>query len=303
MSNKQLTKEQVGLEKISPSALDVYEGCPKLFYYQYWLGLALEQDKRHMDFGSAIHHAIEVIYSQYDDHFGGGWEQADYRGIGWQTVEDAFLSHWRQHHVTDKSFAKFKETKAGQASPISSKEELYEHMKEDGLVMLKSYWKEKDRLLSEYEHDLSEFEIPLKVEMVNPTDAEDKLPVLLSMRIDARNRTRTRQVDFKTSGSSYNPDETRKKIQGQCYVFGTWMATGKPIGKFDYIILRKGLKSEDRIEVVQLEYDGADMLAFFERVRSILQKIANREFGRPSMGHNQWCDCYKYEEALLVEKK
>ena len=78
------------------------------------------------------------------------------------------------------------------------------------------------------------------------------------------------------------------------------MATGKFIPRFDYIILRKGLKSEDRIEVVQLTYDEADMLSFYEHIRSILQKIANREFNRPSIGHSLWCDCKKYEEALLV---
>ena len=296
MINK-LTKEKVGLEKISPSALGVYEGCPKLFYYQYWLGLSLEQDKRHMDFGSAVHNAIGTIYSLYDDNFGGGFAYAENR---WQEVEDAFLSKWRLHHITDTSFVKYLETQAGKASGYTDKEQLYEEMKEDGLAMLKSYWKEKDRMLVEYGYDFSEIEIPLKVEMVNPVDSEDKLPVLLSMRIDARNRDRTVQADFKTSGASYNAEETRKKIQGQCYVFGTWMATGKFIPRFDYIILRKGLKSEDRIEVVQLTYDEADMLSFYEHIRSILQKIANREFNRPSIGHSLWCDCKKYEEALLV---
>lgn len=295
--NNTLTKEMIGLEKISPSQLDCYEQCPKLFYYQNWLGLQLTQDKMHMDFGTAIHHAIEYIFVQYDNNFGGAWMAADF-----QKVEDAFCAKWRQYQVSDISFTNFMNTRAGKESGFTSKEELYNHMREDGLAMLKSYWDEKERLLVEYEHDFTEFEIPLKVEMVNPTDPEDKLPIPLSMRIDAVNRNRTKTVDFKTSGSKYDEAEARKKIQGQCYVFGQLMAIGKFIGKFDYIILRKNLKSTNRIEVVQLEYDEADMLSFFERVRSVLVKISNREFSRPVVGHQNWCDCYKYEEALLVEK-
>jgi hypothetical protein len=150
-------------------------------------------------------------------------------------------------------------------------------------------------MLAQYGHDLVEFEIPMKIEMVNPLDPEDKLPVLLSLRIDAINRDKSKIVDFKTSKNKYDEHETRKKIQGQCYVF----ATG--IKKMDYIVLRKGLKNPDRIQVVQLEYDDVDISAFYHRVRSILLKIAQREFSRPAMGHPNYCRCYEYEEKLSVK--
>ena len=286
----------IGLEKISPSALDCFEGCPRLFYYQNWLGLKLEDDKRHMDFGTAIHGALETLYSLYDDNFKNRWD-----GEEFQPVEDKFLSLWRHYHVTEDSFQKFLNTKAGRESGFTNKQQLYEQMKEDGLIMLKSYWKEKEHMLVEYGHDLKDFEVVMKVEMINPVEPHDKLPIPLSMRLDAISRDLSLVVDFKTSSGAYNQEETRKKIQGQCYIFARFMTTGVFRGKFDYIVLRKGMKSDDRIQVVQLQYDEADMVAFYQRVRSILVKIANREFDRPSMGHPRWCRCWDYEQALSVK--
>ncbi len=283
------TKEQIGMEKISPSALDCYEQCPRLFYYSNWLGLKLEEDKRHMDFGTAIHYALEILYSKYDDNFGGAWEAADFND-----VKKAFLSKWKDIHITEESFKKFLKTVEGKESGFTEKIQLYDYMKADGIAILKSYWSEKERLIIEYNHDLTEFEVPIKMEFINPANPEEKLPILFSMRLDAKNRDASKIVDFKTSKGKYNEDETRKKIQGQCYVF----ATG--IKKMDYTVLRKGLKSPDRIQVVQLEYDDADMASFYQRVRSILVKIAQREFSRPLMGHQRWCRCFDYEEKLSV---
>lgn len=291
-----LTAEQIGMKSISPSKLDCYEQCPKLFYYRDWLGLKLEEDKLHLDFGTAIHAAIEMIYLEYDYHFGGAWMVGDF-----EKVKERFLKHWTLNHVTEYSFEKFLTTKAGKESGFTTREELYESMKEDGIIMLQSYWDNKERMLAEYDHDLSDFEVAMKVRMVNPVDPNDSLPIPLSMRLDAKNRSGTKIVDFKTSKSKYDDVETRKKIQGMCYLFGELMTSGKFISKFDYIVLRKSMSSADRIEVVQLEYDMADMLAFYMRVKSILVRIANRDFDRPVKGHQKWCQCYQYESALDVK--
>ena len=290
-----LTKERIGLDRVSPSALDCYETCPRLFYYQNWLGLKLEDDRLHMDFGDAIHDAMQGVFLEYDNHFGGAWEAGSF-----DTVKERFLKKWKLSHVPEASFQKFMETKAGRESGFTKKEELYGYMRNDGLIMLKSYWENKERLLVEHDYDFTEFEVKLFVDMHNPEDPSDKLPIPLSGRIDAVNRKKTKMVDFKTSKNKYDEVETRKKIQGISYVFGHLMATGDLIGEFDYIILRKGLKSPDRIEVVKLNYDMADMVAYYFRVKSILVKIAHREFDRPISGHQNFCSCYKYDEALSV---
>jgi hypothetical protein len=298
MSKNTLTEEKIGLDRISPSGLDCYEQCPKLFYYTNWLGLRLDQDLRHMDFGTAIHEALGQVYTEYDQHFGGGWIAGDF-----ENVKKCFLQHWKKSSVTQLSFDNFKNSAKGREADILTPLELYEYMKEDGLVMLQSYWDNKERLLVEYGHDLAEFEIADRVPMHNPADPKDKLPIPLSLRVDAINRDRTVFVDFKTSGSKYNPEETRKKIQGQCYLFWNLMKTGNFVGRFDYSVLRKELKSPDRIEVVQLEYDEADMVALYIRIKSILQKIANREFNAPLKGHSPWCQCKEFEEKLKINKK
>ena len=47
----------------------------------------------------------------------------------------------------------------------------------------------------------------------------------------------------------------------------------------------------------------ADLLAFDKRVRSILEKIRNREFDRPQKGHPFFCDCQKFEDLLTLDEK
>lgn len=284
-----LTAAQIGLEKISPSQLDCFEQCPKLFYYRDWLKIQLEQDRIHMDYGNAIHNALESVYLEYDNHFGGGWQAGNF-----EKVEARFLDGWKQRNVPESSYKKMMTTNFGKEKGFKSKEELYEYMKEDGLKMLRSYWNEKENLLVNHGLDLVEFEIPMKVPMVNPSDQTDVLPIPLSLRIDAETRNGIKGADFKTSGSKYDVDETRKKIQGQCYCFV------KGYREFDYVVLRKNLVKDDRIEVVSLKYDEADMQAFFHRVEAILTRIAMRQFDRPMQGHANWCDCLKYDKLLSV---
>jgi hypothetical protein len=292
----ELTQEKIGLNRVTPSMLDKYEQCPKWFYYEDWLGIKLEEDKLHLDFGNAIHSAIEHIYLKYDYNFGGGWSNGSF-----ELVEEAFLNHWRPSMVSKETFQNYMKTSAGRDSGFKEEKDLYEFMKKDGIAMLESYWDNKERLLVEFDYDLSEFEIPVKVEMRNPENDKEKLPIPLSGRIDAINRTASRLVDFKTSKSKYDEVETRKKIQGLCYIYGYLMKTGKLIKEMDYLVLRKDMKSEDRIEVVELKYDEADISALYFRIKNILLRIANREFDKPLVGHAPYCQCKKYEEALSVK--
>lgn len=290
------------MERISPSALDCYESCPRLFYYQNWLGLKIDEDKLHMDFGNAIHESIGMIHIKYDVNFGGAWE-----GQIFKDIATFFSQHWKLSHVPEATFQKYMQTKAGKESGYKDRKELYQYFYDDGIAILQSYWDNKEMLLTQYGHDWAEFEIAMRTEMKNPAETKfiesavvESLPIPLSMRIDVRNRLKTKMGDFKTSKSKYDEVETRKKIQGMCYVFGNLMATGKLIGDFDYIVLRKGLKRLERVEVVQLHYDMADMISFYQRVKSILQKIANREFDRPNIGHDSFCRCRQFETLLNV---
>jgi hypothetical protein len=294
--NELLTPERIGLDRFSPSSLQAYEDCPRLFYYQNWLGLKLEEDKLHMDFGNAIHGALESVYLEYDDNFGGGWQAGSF-----DNVADRFKQEWKKSMVPQASFDKWKSTREGKDNPlINTPEKLWQMFFDDGMVMLKSYWEEKESLLVNCGLDLVDFERYMKQILFNPLNPEEKLPIPASYRIDAQTRKHDKIVDFKTSKSKYDEKETRKKIQGQLYLLGNWCETGEFVREFDYVVLRKGLKSDDRVQIVHLTYDEADMAALFYRIQAILMRIANREFDRPTMGHPQFCQCFKYEEALAI---
>lgn len=290
-----LTAEQIGLEKISPSQLGTYEECPLLFYYQVYLKIEMPESKLHMDFGTAIHEAIHEIYLEYDDNFGGAWEYSSF-----EPVEKRFLKNWKPSMITESMLNEYSFTKAGRENGFATTKQLYEYFKKDGLTMLKSYWKEKEMLLTEYGHDLKHFEIPNKTFLKNPFDPSEQLPIPLSYRLDAATRNWDKIVDFKTSGSKYNEIETHKKIQGRLYLLAHLSETGNFISDFDYTVLRKQLVKDDRIEVVRLKYTMNDMMETYLRVQVILQKIANKEFTAPTRGHPSWCRCRNYQEALKV---
>ncbi len=293
-----LTKEQIGLERITPSMLQAYEDCPLNFYYSCWLGLKLEDDARHhMDFGNSVQDSIEVIYSMYDNNFGGAWQAAESR---FDEVELFFKKSWSKDKITEAGFHKFMETRAGKESGYTKKEQLHKQFYDDGIAILKSYWAEKDNLIAQHDLDLDEFEVMIKVEMVNPTDPTDKLPIPISGRIDAKNRNKTKLIDFKTSKGAYSEEKSRKLIQCRAYPFMWWLKNGEWILNFDYIILRKGLVREERVQIINLKFDEADMLMFFAQVKSILTKIANREFPRGREDHQSFCDCYKFEKMLTL---
>lgn len=299
--SKELTPEMIGLDRISPTMLQTYEDCPLNFYYQCWLGLKLEDDRMHMDFGNAVQRAIEVIYAIYDNNFGGAWEAE--KGSFEDKVLYTFKQHWTKHQVPDISFKKFMSTKAGKESGFTDKSQLYKAMYDDGVAILQSYWNDKEMLLTKHDLDLEDFEIMMRVEMHNPANPSEKLPIPLSGRIDAKNRKTTKLIDFKTSKGAYNEEDSRKLMQCRAYPFAWLMKHNVFIPNFDYVVLRKGLKSPDRVQVVSLKFDEADMLAFYEQVKSILTKIANREFSRPRSGHANFCDCYKFEKLLDVSQK
>lgn len=293
--NQKVTKEQIGLEKISPSQLTTYEECPLLFYYQTFLGYQLPESRLHMDFGSAIHSALEVLYLKYDDNFGGAWQ-----GQSIDEVERKFLDHWKPSMVTEEMFNDYSFTADGRKYNFKTPKQLYNFFKEDGLIIIDSYWREKERLLVEHGHDLKHFEIPNKTHLKNPFNRDEQLPIPLSYRIDAATKNWEKIVDFKTSKGKYNQKETFNKLQGRLYLLAHWSETEEFTGLFDYTVLRKQLKTNDRIEVVPLKYTMDDMAETYVRVSVILQKIANREFDAPSRGHPSYCRCRNYKQALQI---
>ena len=290
-----LTKEQIGMEKISPSALMCYVDCPKLFYYKYWLGIQMEQHQRHLAFGNAYHYAIENIYAQYDDNFHSGWDAASLA-----VAHDAFKSKF---HLCDIRDEEFQDVLKMKTNKYSTKEEMYKDMLRDGLSMIDYYWKNKEDLLVNHDIDITETEIPMKIEMRNPLNPEEKLPVLLSLRMDAMTRGRKRIIENKTSGSRYDEEETRQKLQGRSYAYAYLMTEGKMPESVDYVVSIKNKSEEKReIQIIRLQFDMADMVSYYNEVQTILQKIANREFDYGKVGGFSKMELDKIERALGLLK-
>lgn len=259
-----------------------YENCPKLFYYRSFLGLKLPQPQMHFAFGNAIHLAIGNIYDQMDKET--LWQFAEVK-----IVKDIFLKEFRLEHLDADQFASEEERIA-----------KFEEMRDDGLLIIKSYWEQKEDLYATHDINPTQFELPVKIPIVNPMTGL-ALEVPMSCRLDALNYNEG-IVELKTSKPKYDEVETRNLPQALSYILVRYLQTGKIPPWLTYIVMRKGLsaKSKERIQVLKYYYEEADILAFIARIESVLEQIRARQFDRPLVGHPQFCDCSKFERELDV---
>lgn len=259
--------KEIGLNRITPSGLMMYQSCPRAFYYQVWLGLKLPQSMVHLEFGTAMHEAIDTLYGGRNTN--GTWDNEDLAVKALVVFNEKFL---RSSCESDEQFI---------------------NMSADGLLILKEYWKNKEVLLANGFNPIA-FEIPGKEIMVNP-ETKEPLPIPLSYRLDAILKDHG-VGEFKTSSSEYDPFEARSRPQSLCYVY-MYYQKYNVLPTLHYVVMIKKRK-KDKIQHLVFKYDVADLLSFFEEVKVVLEKIRNREFSRPMKNHPRWCDCYKFEEAL-----
>jgi CRISPR/Cas system-associated exonuclease Cas4 (RecB family) len=270
-------KREIGINRISPSMLVEYENCPLLFYYRSWLGIRLPQGMRHLKFGTAVHEAIGNIYDQCDKKT--HWEFAELK-----LVKKTFLENWTESCVDAED----------ESDPVRRKQ-MYEDMKDDGLNIIKSYWNQKESLLAEYGILPDRLEIPMKIPIFHPASKE-AAEIPMSGRIDGMQQNTI--IEFKTSKARYNEFETRNSPQALSYNLLWYCKTGKIPDRTIYVVMLKNRKKEDRIQVLEYTYDLTDVENFFNKVEATLEKIRNREFDKPKIGHPRFCDCHRYEKLL-----
>ena len=264
----------IGINRITPSGLVEYENCPLLFYYRTWLGLKLPQPQVHLKFGSAIHAAIEIIFKE--------------RNV--QKACDLFSNEFLLEHLDDYEIK-------GQPATEAERIAKYGDMLHDGKEMLNSLNQEVDTFKSLHNIKPIQFELAWKEILTHPETNLEPLEIPLSCRIDCLCEDDV-ILEFKTSSQEYDIFETRASPQALSYAW-IYYQKYKKIPIIHYIVLRKNRK-KDRINHLRIQYDFADLLAFDSKVRSILEKIRNREFNRPIKGHPMFCDCKKFEEALKI---
>lgn len=284
-------EKKLGITRISPSMIKEYEDCPKLFFYRSWLGLKLPQTQVHFVFGNAIHLAIDNIYDQFDkDEL---WKHAELK-----IVKDIFLKEF-----TIDALDKDEKNFYGEPAYPTEEDRVkkFEEMRDDGLLIIKSYWEQKEFLLATHDINPIRFEVVAKFPIIHP-HTKVALEIPGSGRLDAENYNGG-IVELKTSKAKYDEVETRNLPQALFYVMWKYLTDGKMPPWLTYIVMRKGLsaKSKDRIQVLKYHYEEADVLAFISRIEAILEQIRARRFDRPSIGHPQFCDCYKFEKALEVD--
>jgi hypothetical protein len=267
----------IKLEKISPSSLMCYEKCPKLFYYTTILGLKLPQSMVHLEFGTAIHAAVDEIYSQRNPD--GFWKEDDTADKAKEVFQKTFKEKYYDKIDDDEK-----------AAMITK----YPEMVEDGLLIIDAFWAEKEKFLTVDGIDMEEFEIIKKFTPFNP-ETKEPWPVMLSCRLDGLAKNDI-IVEYKTSSKPYDIFETRASLQSLSYAFAKYCETGRIYTVYYIVMLKK--RKKDRIQVLRIQYDKTDLLMFDAKVRSMLDAIDAHDFRAPLKGHDFFCDCRKFDELL-----
>jgi RecB family exonuclease len=241
--------------------------CPLAFYYQNIAKIQIPTKQIYFKLGTAVHKAIEEgIYDDFGD------------------PTEIFLKNFTKDNLTKDDLKEF------------------DANVKMGKIMIENYQKEHPTLDKLYGLGEGKSELYVKKMLKHPID-EHELEVPMSGIID-RLTDSGRIVDYKTSKKLWKEDDLAYKMQTQMY--SLWY-----LNEFDelpeeivYIILLKKEKETIRDQVIQvLTYHPTidALVASFEEIEIVLQKINNNEFNRPKGYHPNYCDCYKFEKALMFD--
>jgi len=254
------------LDRLSPSMVGLYLTCPLAFYYAYIAKIQIPQTRLHLLFGTAVHAAIEELYTH-----------------------------------PDKAYEKFKETFKKEELDLEGQQKFSEYYML-GLEMIKNYIESHTLLQDIYNLQDGTSEFAFREKVVNPLTGE-KSRIPISGRLD-RILANDIIVEYKTSKTKWNADETRFKVQSLLYNLWFFTKHNHLARKTLYLILLKKYKQTKRDEVLQIIESNPtleDLAGAWEEVDSIIDKIESGMFERPTSGHPRYCDCYKYERLLGIK--
>lgn len=254
------------LDRISPSMVGSYLGCPLAFYYGYIAKIQIPQTRLHLLFGSAVHKSIEEMYD------------------GTRDPQEVFGEVFKREELDPEGQQSFSE---------------YYML---GKEMVKNWSESKDMFNRLYGLDNGKSEFKFKEPVVNPITGEmSRVP--LSGILD-RITDSGKIIEFKTSKTKWKVDETRFKVQSLLYNLWYYTKHGKIADETLYFVLLKKYRQTKRDEVIQvISYKPTieDLAAAWEEVDFLLEKIESGNFARPEHGHANYCDCYKYERFLGIK--
>lgn len=253
------------MSRISPSMLGLYLSCPLAFYYAYVAQIEIPQTRLHLLFGSAVHLAIEAMYN------------------GEAVPFEAFKKHFKREDLDPEGQKMFSE---------------YYML---GQEMVKNYLETHPTLDKLYSLQAGKQEFKFKEHVKNPLTGEmSRVPLsgILDRITDAG-----KIIEYKTSKTKWNPNETRFKVQSLLYNLWFYTKFDKIADETLYFVLLKKYKQTKRDEVVQvISYKPTleDLAGAWEEVDFVLEKIEAGQFERPKSGHLNYCDCNKYERLLGI---
>ena len=249
----------------SPSWFIDYKSCPKAFYYKHIAGIKLPERKIHLIFGEAFHSSAEILLSRE-------WEKEN-------PVEIAQLEFERKFNP---------ETIA-----LEERED-YERLFPIGLAMIEKFNTEIPLLDLKYSILKGKSEEWIEAILQDPFSKE-LLPLNTKGKID-RLTDDENIIELKTSSGKWDERETKFKWQTQFYGWMFYQNKGRHSKKIVYVIVTK--QKNPQIQILEVNYILEDYSKLFQDCKNIINKIELGIFERPEDWHPNYCDCFKYEEAL-----
>lgn len=258
------------LDRISPSALGVYLGCPLAFYYKFIAKIQIPEQNLHLLFGTAVHKVVEEMYNGDPDPS--------------QWFNKTFIEEELDDTYTDNQ---------GRTS-----RDRYLEFKLLGEHMVKNYLEIHPKLDDIYKLNSGASETYFRQHLLNPITGEPtRIPV--SGILD-RNLAGNRVLEYKTAAAPWNSKETRFKIQSRLYSLYKYTESGEIPPEVIYIVLLKKYKQTARdksVQVIRYQPTIEDLAEAWEELDTVLEKIEHGHFER-GQHCPPYCDCFKYEKLL-----
>ncbi|MEY3376022.1 MAG: hypothetical protein RL463_327 [Bacteroidota bacterium] len=258
------------------TALNNYLSCPLEFYYRNLIRIPSPKNET-LEFGSAVHHALEMMFNRMKDHPNKEFPKKE-------TVVDDFISYMYRHR---ESFTK----------------EEFDRRMEYGKEVLEQYYTKRINGFNK----IVSVERNIRNVMVNGVPLKGKID---KMEFDGHF---VNVVDYKTG----NPDNATKKLKnptidppnGGDYwrqaVFYKILIDNNEQGKYqvrstEFDFIEPNAKKEIKSQKVEITKEDTDLVR--EQIVSVWEKIQQREFYKGCGKEDcHWCNFVKTNKLEVIE--
>ncbi len=258
------------------TALNNYLSCPLEFYYRNLIRIPSPKNET-LEFGSAVHHALEMMFNRMKDHPNKDFPKKE-------TVVDDFISYMYRHR---ESFTK----------------EEFDRRMEYGKEVLEQYYTKRINGFNK----IVSVERNIRNVMVDGVPLKGKID---KMEFDGHF---VNVVDYKTG----NPDNATKKLKnptidppnGGDYwrqaVFYKILIDNNEQGKYqvrstEFDFIEPNAKKEIKSQKVEITKEDTDLVR--EQIVSVWEKIQQREFYKGCGKEDcHWCNFVKTNKLEVIE--